>query len=65
MLEAAQDVDAVPLATEFQLRILYVSGLPIELQAYVIADPAQIWYQPRLTATQTLHDQDATYNSGG
>eukprot|EP01043_Picozoa_sp_COSAG02_P057548 COSAG02_NODE_7005_length_3231_cov_1.394317_2_plen_92_part_00 len=47
--EVEQDFAAVPLATEFQLRILYVSGLPTELQAYVISDPKHAWYDPQLS----------------
>eukprot|EP01043_Picozoa_sp_COSAG02_P051009 COSAG02_NODE_5312_length_4447_cov_5.535419_5_plen_50_part_00 len=43
---------AVPLAAEFQTRILYVSGLPTELQAFVVSDPAQQWYKPDLTAIE-------------
>ena len=42
----------IPLATEFHLRILYVSGLPTELQAFVVSDPRQTWYDPQLTAEQ-------------
>ena len=42
--EAAQDVSTVPLAAEFQTRILYVSGLPVELQAFVVSDPSQRYY---------------------
>ena len=33
--EADQDIGNQPLASDFQLRLLYVSGLPKELQAYV------------------------------
>ena len=50
--EADQDIGNQPLASDFQLRLLYVSGLPKELQAYVVSDPSQSWYNPQLTASQ-------------
>jgi hypothetical protein len=31
------------------MSLLYVSGLPTELQAYVIVDPGQAWYNPQLS----------------
>ena len=43
--DAQADLKDVPLFTALQLRLIYVAGLPTELQAYVVADPKQTWYQ--------------------
>ena len=43
--DATNDKADVPFLSDFQLRLLYVAGLPRELRAYVTADKQHRWYQ--------------------